>query len=121
MVLSEAVGQQIWNRPAVVAARMGHRESRTFAIESERRIVATGGLLRLGDVWYLGTAATLPEYQGRGFQSALIARRMAVAAEMGLRGVCAVVFADGASCRNLVKMGLEVLYERSTYVRRATT
>jgi hypothetical protein len=67
---------------------------------------------------------TLPGYQGRGGQSALIAARMRAAAEAG----CGLLVAEtgdekpgehNTSLRNLMRMGFRVLYKRQNWIWRA--
>ena len=64
------------------------------------------GFLQVADgVAWLGGAATLPEWRGRGVQAALVDHRLRLAARLGadLAGVTAVP--AGASARNVRRLG----------------
>jgi GNAT superfamily N-acetyltransferase len=73
-----------------------------------------------GDVAWLGMAATLPEARGRGSQSAILARRIERAAELG----CSVVATEtgartsdrpSGSYRNILRAGFEEAYLRPNF------
>jgi GNAT superfamily N-acetyltransferase len=81
-----------------------------LALEDDRAIGA-GTLFVHDGVGYLGMGATLPEHRKRGAQSALLARRLEVARDLG----CSVVVSEtGApvegdpqhSHRNMLRAGL---------------
>ena len=82
--------------------------------------VAAGTLFVCRGVGWLSFAATLPEFRGRGAQSALLAARIDAAAELGCR---VVVTETGAleegrpshSYRNIVRAGFKPLYDRPNY------
>jgi GNAT superfamily N-acetyltransferase len=74
--------------------------------------VGGGALFVTGADAWLGLAATLPEARGRGAQSAILARRIALAAEQGATSVTTEtgVVEDGRparSYRNIVRAGFE--------------
>jgi ribosomal protein S18 acetylase RimI-like enzyme len=81
------------------------------------RVVATAALYAEGEAGQLVSAATLPEYRGRGAQSALIARRVEDGLAAGVRWFSVEVSkpAEGEqnpSLDNLERGGFKVLYER---------
>jgi GNAT superfamily N-acetyltransferase len=77
--------------------------------------------IREGIGWF-GWDATLPAARGRGAQSALIAYRLADAADRGCRFVTAETATytagrEDASMRNYRRCGFSLAYERATHVR----
>ena len=81
-----------------------------------------GALYVAGKTGWVGIGATVPEHRGKGAQSALIAKRIEAAAELG----CEVVVSEtgkpidgraGPSYRNLVRAGLEPVYVRPSFQR----
>ena len=85
--------------------------------------VAMGTLVVAGDTAWLGLGATLPAFEGRGAQSALIARRVRDAARLG--ATLAVVETQLGtpehpvrSNRNLRRLGFAPAYLRPTYIWR---
>ncbi|MCK6620814.1 MAG: hypothetical protein HUU32_10670 [Calditrichaceae bacterium] len=69
----------------------------------------------------LAFAAALPEYRGRGAQSALIARRFRDAAAAGCRWMITETAEEApgrpvASYRNMLRQGFEVAYRRANYI-----
>jgi len=84
-----------------------------------------GALYVTGTIGWLGIAATVPEHRGKGAQSAIIAKRIEGARELG----CEVVVSEtgepidgqpGPSYRNLVRAGLEPVYVRPNFARAST-
>lgn len=81
-----------------------------------------GALYMTGTTGWLGVGATVPEHRGKGAQSALIAKRIELAAALG----CELVVTEtgepidgraGPSYRNLVRAGFEPAYVRLNYER----
>jgi GNAT superfamily N-acetyltransferase len=81
-----------------------------------------GALYVTGKIGWLGIGATVPAHRGKGAQSALIAKRIEAAAELG----CEVVVSEtgkpidgraGPSYRNLMRAGLEPVYVRPSFQR----
>jgi GNAT superfamily N-acetyltransferase len=81
-----------------------------------------GALYVTGKIGWLGIGATVPEHRGKGAQSALIAKRIEAATELG----CEVVVSEtgkpingqaGPSYRNLLRAGLEPVYVRPSFQR----
>jgi GNAT superfamily N-acetyltransferase len=86
-------------------------------------LVATGGLYIDGAAGECVSAATLPEYRGRGAQSALIARRVQDALEAGCKWISTETGkpADGEqnpSLDNMRRAGFKDLYDRQSWTWR---
>lgn len=81
-------------------------------------VVAGGGGLRITDgVAQLVGAATAPEHRRRGVQSALLAARLADAAEAGC-DIAVVTTAPGSkSQQNVQRQGFHLLYTRAVLVK----
>ncbi len=82
-----------------------------------------GALFVDGETGWVGIGATAPEHRGKGAQSALLAARVAAAAEAG----CSVVVTEtgepvdgrpNTSYRNILRAGFEPQYVRANYVLR---
>lgn len=87
------------------------------------KLVATAALYVGGKVGQFVSAATLPEYRGRGAQSALLARRVEDAFAAGCRWIAADTGKPGdgeqnPSLNNLLRAGFKVLYDRPVWVWR---
>lgn len=80
------------------------------------RGVATSAMYVDGDVAWIDFASTLPDYRGRGAQSAMLARRIEECAALGVRTVVAETADTGASRRNLERMGFTWRYRRANYL-----
>jgi GNAT superfamily N-acetyltransferase len=74
------------------------------------------GLLFLsGRVGYLATAATLPDYRGRGVQTALISRRLQAASEAGCDLLVGHAAAGSGSQRTMERCGLRLAYTKAIW------
>ena len=71
----------------------------------EGTAVATGALFVAGQHAWLGSATTVPGARRAGAQAALVAARLALAAEQGARTVSVKCAAGSPSHRNLVRAG----------------
>ena len=83
--------------------------------------VAAAALFVRGFTGWLGMAATLPAYRGRGAQGVLTARRILDAAKMGCRYVVAETAQElpekpNPSYHNMVRAGFQVAYHRPNYM-----
>ena len=94
---------------ANAAARTG---GRFYFVAVQDRPVAGAILTVRGRTGYLAAAATLPDFRGRGYQGALIAARVAAAAEAGCDLVVATADFASVSQRNLERAGLRVAYTK---------
>jgi GNAT superfamily N-acetyltransferase len=81
-----------------------------------------GALYVAGQTGWLGIGATVPRHRGKGAQSALIAKRIEAARDLG----CEMVVSEtgkpidgraGQSYRNLLRAGLEPVYVRPSFQR----
>jgi GNAT superfamily N-acetyltransferase len=98
-----------------------HPQFHPYAAWAGDRIVAAANVFVDGEVASLNTGATVPEFRGRGAQSALIAVRAEVARQAGCRWIVAETGApaDGEhnpSLDNLRRLGLHDLYLRDNWV-----
>ncbi|WP_051798690.1 GNAT family N-acetyltransferase [Catenuloplanes japonicus] len=105
-----------------IAGLMSHFDA--WAARSGDAIVSTGVLAVSGELAMMFGGATLPEYRGRGGQSALLARRLSEAAQHG----CTHVFAStwipregsrNPSLDNMRSAGFHVQYEQQNWMWRA--
>jgi GNAT superfamily N-acetyltransferase len=104
----------------LIAALVGRPRWHVYVANEGARVVAAGALFVLGDVGYLGCAATDPEQRGRGAQSALLAKRLRVAFALGCRWVFsdtgeAVAGKPNPSHDNMLRLGLRPLFTRDNY------
>jgi hypothetical protein len=91
-----------------------------FAVDGKRP-VAAAALYVEDDVAWAGFAGTLPVDRQRGAQSALLARRIRDAHDVGARWITCETTAESPdrpnqSLRNMRRLGFEVTYERENYV-----
>lgn len=82
---------------------------------------ATGAFFIEGEFAWISFASTLPEFRGRGAQSALAERRVRDMIDLGAKWISvetAEETADHAapSFRNLTRLGFEVAYVRPNYI-----
>jgi ribosomal protein S18 acetylase RimI-like enzyme len=87
------------------------------------RMVAAASLIVSGQVAEFAGAATLPEYRGRGAQSAMLAARARQAVADGLKWLSAETGKPGpgqknSSLDNMLRMGFEIRYERQNWIWR---
>ena len=85
---------------------------RMLVLEVERRPVAGAILTTRDGVGYLAMAGTLPDFRGRGFQQALIAARLAAAAEADCELIVATAEFGSVSHRNIERGGLRTAYTK---------
>jgi ribosomal protein S18 acetylase RimI-like enzyme len=74
-----------------------------------------GLLYRHAGVGYLATAATLPEYRGRGVQTALVRYRIAAATEAGCDVIAGHTAVGSASHRTMERCGLRLAYTKAIW------
>lgn len=104
----------------MVAASVGAPDCYPFAAWDGDTMVAGGNLLVHGDVGALHSGSTLPEYRGRGAQSALISARARAARAAGCRWVVAETGLStpqqpNSSYHNMRRAGLNELYQRPVW------
>jgi GNAT superfamily N-acetyltransferase len=84
-------------------------------LESE---VAGGGSLGLCDgVATLAGTSTLPRFRGRGVQAALVRARLAAGRAAGCDLASTATLPGTASCRNMLRLGFQVLYPKVEMVK----
>lgn len=88
------------------------------------KLVATGALYVDGELGEFVSAATLPEYRGRGAQSALLARRVQDALAAGCTTLAVEVVKpargeDNPSLNNVRRAGFEIAYDRPVWTWKA--
>ena len=92
-----------------------------FVARVDGRVAGSAGLSVMdtprGRVGELHIASTLPEYRGRGVQSALLQARLAAARDAG----CALVFVGArpanTSARNVERAGFGLAFTKATFAR----
>jgi len=94
-------------------ARVAHHHR--FVAEIDGRAVAAGSVHTHRGVGWLRAGSVLAEYRGRGLQDALIRARVAHARRVGCDLVGASTVPDGASARNVERVGLERVGTRRSY------
>lgn len=105
----------------VVRSTVGHEHWHFYLALDDARPVAGAAMFVRGKGAWLGLSATIPSDRNRGAQTALLARRLRDAAELG----CAWASADtqpdtpgrpNPSYRNMLRAGMTVLYSRPKYL-----
>lgn len=101
-------------------ASVGRTGWRHYLAEDEEGPAACAALFIRGEVGWLAAAATRPDRRRRGAQSALIARRIADAAQAGCRWLTVETAEDrpeapNPSLHNLRRAGFRRLYLRPSY------
>jgi len=93
----------------------------TFVAEADGKIVATGAGLIIPDhkIVALHGAATLKPYRARGLQTAMLQRRMQVAAQAGCEYAVIVTQGGTTSMRNAERLGFTVAYSKATLIKAA--
>jgi GNAT superfamily N-acetyltransferase len=76
-------------------------------------VVGCAAVQIAGDVAWLGSAATLPEYRGQGVQAALIAHRLRAARRAGCKVGAATAIPSGDSARNLIRLGFQATHTQA--------
>lgn len=113
-----------WGVPPVFASwfggTLGRPDWRHYLGYAGDDPVSTGGLYLTDNIGWLGFGATLPDYRRRGGQSAIMARRIRDAAEMGCDYIHTETSAEtpekpNPSYRNMISTGFELAYLRPTY------
>ena len=105
----------------LVADTVGRPGWRHYMAFEGRVPVATGAFYLAGDLAWIDFAVTMEGKRGMGAQSALVARRIRDAAELGCKGFVVETAeptpSHGApSYTNLLKLGFGVRYVRANYI-----
>jgi GNAT superfamily N-acetyltransferase len=93
------------------------RGSSCFVAELDGLVVATGAVALHGGVALLAGASTLPAWRGRGAQAALLAARLAFAAERGCDLAMMGAAPGSTSQTNAERQGFRVAYTRIKWHR----
>jgi hypothetical protein len=113
------IADEISFRMGTWGAAMPHllaeRDVHIFVAEEDGRPVACGALYAYKKVGLLRTGIVQTSVRGRGLQRAMIAARARLAAELGCDLLTSQAPPDGASERNLVRMGFRRIAGRNVY------
>jgi GNAT superfamily N-acetyltransferase len=104
-----------------VAETVGRPDWYHYLAFDDDEPVASGAFFVDGDTCWIDFATRLPDYRGRGAQSALLARRISDAAKLGCRRIIVETAEDtpekpAPSFRNQLRFGFQVAYKRPNYV-----
>lgn len=88
-----------------------------FLAESDGRAIAAGSLSIADGVALLAGASTIPDARRQGAQSALLAARLAAAAERGCDIAMVVALPGSGSQRNAERNGFRIAYTRTKWRR----
>jgi len=119
-----------WEVPAFLAVWFGATlfadGFHHFGVRIEGRLVSTGAMFVSDELAWLGFGATLPQFRGRGMQTALLARRVHEAAAMECRIVHSETAAHTAdrhnpSLANMLAVGFEHAYDKEWWSFPSTT
>jgi GNAT superfamily N-acetyltransferase len=108
----------------MAASCVGRPDYPAYAVYEGERIIATGSIFINGDCAGGWGGTTEPEARGRGAQSALIVALAQAAQAAGCRWLVADTGAEAPgehnpSLHNMMRAGLELMYERVTWQWRA--
>jgi ribosomal protein S18 acetylase RimI-like enzyme len=94
-------------------------EALTFLASINGQVVAAaaGRIIAEQRVFALFGAGTLPEFRGRGIQTALLRTRMKAAADAGCELGVVVTRGGTASERNCIRLGFRVAYSKATVIK----
>lgn len=132
----EAIGRghtDDWNRvtlgafelPAALApfaaAMIGRRDWYHYLAFDGDLAVGAGGLFVMGEVGWLGFGATLENHRGQGSQSAIFARRIRAAADLGVKLLITetgeeLLDRPNPSFRNMLRSGFRYAYARQNWL-----
>ena len=106
---------------ALARIAQAREDTALFVARVDGRVAGSAGLSVMdtprGRVGELYIASTLPEYRGRGVQSALLQARLAAARDAG----CALVFVGArpanTSARNVERAGFGLAFTKATFAR----
>jgi GNAT superfamily N-acetyltransferase len=79
---------------------------------------AAGRIIPEHRVFALFGAGTLPDFRGRGIQTALLRTRMKAAADAGCELAVVVTRGGTVSERNCIRLGFQIAYSKATVIKR---
>jgi ribosomal protein S18 acetylase RimI-like enzyme len=89
-----------------------------FACVDKKPVAAAAGrVIPEHRVFALFGAGTLPDFRGRGIQTALLRARMKAAAEAGCEVVVVITQGGTVSERNCVRLGFRIAYSKATVIK----
>jgi ribosomal protein S18 acetylase RimI-like enzyme len=104
----------------VLGATVNIPNNHVYLAQDGDTAAGVGMLTIVDDVGHLNTAATLPEYRGRGVQGALMAHRIRDGIALGCKGFVTETWRPGDapnhSYNNMVRQGFDVAYQRPNWV-----
>jgi GNAT superfamily N-acetyltransferase len=107
-----------WDKLLMPMAQLSHGMP-TIAWADGEPVAAFGGLIcREWKLLMLGGTSTLPEYRGRGIQTAAIGHRLAIGFREGCDLAVVVTRGGTTSQRNAERMGFTLAYSKATLVQR---
>lgn len=135
----EAIGpehREGWNKVTLTAfefpdlltpfgeATLGRSDWHHFLAFDGDQAVGAGALYVMGDVGWLGFGATLESHRGRGSQSAIFARRIRAAADLGVKLLITETGEElpdrpNPSYRNMLRAGFRLAYARQNWLEPA--
>ncbi|MGZ4819900.1 MAG: GNAT family N-acetyltransferase, partial [Terriglobales bacterium] len=94
-------------------------ESLTFvaSVDDVPVAAAAGRIIPEHRVFALFGAGTLPDFRGRGIQTALLRTRMKAAAEAGCEFAVVVTRGGTTSERNCLRLGFRIAYSKATVIK----
>jgi GNAT superfamily N-acetyltransferase len=103
----------------MLAPMFGFPGALTFVAETDGKLVATGAGLIIPDhnIVALFGAGTLKPYRGRGLQTAILQRRLQVAAQAGCEYAVIVTQGGTTSMRNAERLGFTLAYSKATLIK----
>lgn len=81
------------------------------------QVCAGANFLLHDNIAFLAGTSTLPEYRGRGIQTALINARLAYAKENGVKWAVVATEPGSISQKNFLKRGFQIIYARNKFIR----
>ncbi|MBA2264083.1 MAG: GNAT family N-acetyltransferase [Chloroflexi bacterium] len=102
-----------WEELEPYLARAAHHHR--FVAEVDGRAVGAGSLHVHHQLGWLRAGSVPPEFRGRGLQRALIAARADHARRIGCDLIGASTIEDGASARNVERLGFRRVATRRSY------
>lgn len=107
-----------------LAASVGRPGWRHYVAWDDDRPIATGSMFIHGSYCWFGHGSTLPSYRRRGTQSALLARRLNDALDLGCEWFVTETNPDlpqapNSSYRNILRAGFQLAYFRQNYIYQA--
>ncbi len=85
-------------------------DAHTFLAFIDDDVVGCGSVQFVDGIAWLGGAATIPEFRQRGVQAALVAHRLALAAEAACELAAVSALSSGPSARNIVRLGFQHIH-----------